>query len=287
MFTQSWGRKKDQMRKLLLSNLTKYDVPITQRCVTVQSTTATTKDAQADKADQAAKKPVDQTAKDLKSAEEAITAFFAEGETSAPVAEPEPNPKPKAAKPNPKPKAAKPKSNTRQRDVLDTTAIVEGKRDRKKTKKDGEEEEAQDMEKAADAPVLQKAKRVRRCSPGGYNTAAKNTEKMFSTLLSALSKQADGVNDDVMSALKELPPAKGQPKATPPAAESSSSTSADASLIKFLQDQVVTLQASLAEKDALLAKKDADITRLQAEVLTQYKAGVRDMKNIPGTPNKT
>jgi hypothetical protein len=300
MLSAAWARRVEPVKAFLEKFVHKYDVPIFDRFVEAPA---------AAKKSEAAKKSggkVDKICVELAAAAKATAELLKEQtkppepeviEAAAPVSDALPDPPIKPKKITPIKQAAK----KRNRNQLDQDVVVTGSRERKKAKRDGEEAsdgEEKSKDQGKDKKVAEKPKRHRSKTPGGYNTTAKKTEQMFTTVINLLQS---GNQDPatLASHISELPgprPKRDKKKksvtdlTTNQAVEEDekekSTNDADSSFAEFLKKTIEMKDQQIKDKDQLILELRAQILELKDSELKQYKAGIRDYRGIEGTPEK-
>jgi hypothetical protein len=228
----------------------------------------------------------------LATAAKAAKAVAPKGKAAKAVA-----PKGKAAKAAKAAKAVAPAKvgTKRNREQLDDSNVVTGKRDRKKRVKDGEQDESEEEEiakvikgksgKAAKGSTsADKATTKNRPKfENGYNTQGKKTAEMFEILLEKLDG-GETVDASGIAAVVGGKRGGWHNKSKKVEEADKAEVEAMGSEIKEKDKLIAFLQSQLADKDKIIADLRVAIDAEKERSMTMYMKGVRDMKNIPNTP---
>ena len=274
MLMAAWEKKVTPIRAYLNnpSKIVQYNRKVQSRVVTLipSANAEALPEAAPPEADdvEAGKLPAS-ASKALKSAAKAVVATKGK-------AAPKPVGVPVEAAPKDVPKQ---KNNKRDRSGLDSGVILEGKRERKKKKENDEDESGEDgkpekaeTEKKPKPEKMAGQGRVRRKSPGGYNTKAKKLEVALENLKAQIDNPNTGINKDLSPSVgpSKLPSCAqqlGQSQSQPMHA------SVDTTMIDFYKEQ-------LKLKEAEIKELKEQLQEARAHQFTCYKQGVREAKGL-------
>ena len=306
-FERKWDTAKHPVWRHLKACVERYSSPLSERIKMVSKEPS----AVAPEEDEGGKKTETLQDKELAVAADSIDAsnLGEEEQSAAPLAEEEIQeilataakaakavaPKGKAAKAAKAAKAVAPAKvgTKRNREQLDDSNVVTGKRDRKKRVKDGEQDESEEEEiakvikgksgKAAKGSTsADKATTKNRPKfENGYNTQGKKTAEMFEILLEKLD---GGETVDASGIAAVMGGKRGANKSKKVEEADKAEVEAMGSEIKEKDKLIAFLQSQLTDKDKIIADLRVAIDAEKERSMTMYMKGVRDMKNIPNTP---